>query len=576
MLACLTSAAIGQWVHELAGLSDEDQAWAHVKAAEGPTAASFQAGLSYLMEHGSPATLQKLTQVFLEAAAERDLEGSGLLDPLKILLKKLGPAADDFGRKFLATAKQASEEGARLQSAAYVALPPELLRRDALRAATQLKVVEQIALRRTVAPLLEEYAGARAEDRACFLPALRSALDDEEEGAGASAIYRAAASAPQECREELLMLLDRDAGAGRPDAPATLEIFRDPATRAAAESLLHDCFGLYATRLDPFPKLTIADLTAALVLLRLPPRERHSEVEMEGRWSHEAALATVAGTARPPAPDPSKVPKELTDRTLASWSDLAPVKILAALHELPEDRQMAVKSALEQKPVWARPLIDAQLRIDYLRPGCDPGLPLQRWVGRQFDGKLRGEILAELERQIREGHCYAVCIESAGPLSGLILSAKADFDWLGLTSLGRRYSLEGLENRPPPDFVLVSRFDFLRRKARGEDAAVMRPFWKDPAVDAAWRQELGGHFPLTAPVPDFTQNAAAVEKEKDALMTVGRPASYGNLLARAEKGEVPVILQFHFVLCFAAIFDDRRRSPPEQFPGAIPELPQAR
>lgn len=546
--------AIRTWVPGLAGKSDEEMAWAVVEATREGWNYQADEMLAYLVQHGSPATLERLQGKLLDPATWAAHWPSGFSDTLKVFIARLGPAARELGPKLIEVVKTVGDRKLRAQKDDPLPFT-KLIEATEAEHALRLRELAEVARQHSIPEMLAEYASAKPADRESLEAAMATALRVDGSGAGAAVIYRAAAVAPQKQKEGLLTLIRESRGGPIPAPAVNAAIFTDTATRNALVALLHDETAVSEPGLFFPTDSTIGSWTAETVLPgQLSPEEKEQWEAMETvlpvarRWGRGAALALVAGLPRPRPPDADLVPAEAANKLIDSWSDLAPAKIGAAFRELTDDQQLAVARALNRREAWPKPLVEAQLTLVHFQPGEDEAFPLAAWMGRRFDEKLRGEMLAELERQARHKHYYSLLVFAESPLSGLEIRLVEKPDALrSIYLMGARVG--AMDSLPRANELIDSIISYSPHPADFRRCIVARPLWIDEATSARWTEENPAKFPVALPLGSLRESTVAAPLAGFSRNTFSlEPAAYVRLLHRIEHGEPRAINNFRVLL----------------------------
>ncbi len=531
----------------LEGKSDEELAWLYLRSADSSEDEIFLRALGILVKNGTPETISKLREVFLDPAVWEGQAIEQLSAPLKEYVAKLGPEAEAFRDKLLAVVK-AEAATPREQEGA----DENYRKMMALQQAQQFKQLEQVLRPKTLANLLLEYVEAPGDEATALLDPLRLAAGENRNEAEKQLLQTAAKVKETDKRAQLLFLLMPGGLGGETSAKSPPPAPLDAATQAAAKELLADQSISHAFGRES----CVSDQTGfGLVLPRLDPATQNASQELYQRagsvateWMRAAARAIVEGQPIPPVPTgPDLKPEEVAELA-RQWAGLNGEQVLAAVKALPPNRQVGLIGALATAAKWEEPFVRAQLTLVEVKLG--PGTELRAAAarkGRAFDEKLRAELADSFREAALAGETLAATFTAAHPLAGLSLSVKKPEQKFKRGQFAQ-LSVPGLDGRPPVDAVVITVVRVMGRLEMGVEA--LTPLWKDAVITQSWA--AANKLP-TEPVKPSTPAPPSRVPRQDRRSD---PAALAALLTRMDHGDAAVLALFQFVQFASPLAED--------------------
>ena len=542
-----TRAAVAlAWLKTVAARSDEEMAWDYLRTASSTYDNEFRNGLSFLVEKGGPDTLVKLKEVFLDPAVWNSSSMDEMIRHTEKYVKR-APADAAFPDKLRAAVKAglAAEEAGN-RSSHFGLEAEEMNKQLAAQRSAQMKQIEQLFKPpQGVAEQLAEIVAMEETEALASFGAIEQSLAKRPLSEIEPPIFQAAAKAKPVALKwqmlELLLNVSMRSARGQPTqgTAAPPAVPGDAATREAMLDLLRDETTV-PDQNNPADFSKIGDM-ASWVLLGLHSsqapqndweRIQASVPHLAKKWMHTHALAIVGGQPLPPAPNAAKLAAGRAAALVTELGALPAAQVLAALDGKTPDEQLGLVVQLIGAADWPAAIAEAHLAVREVSGPKAADLGGAAWKGRRLDEKLAREIQTAVENAAAGGKFFVVNVSVGEPLSGLEISVH-EFPRMITEENFAAFGMPGLSGKPTPVahvYAAIESTDMSAKApdARGREARLGFPIWKDAAITRAWREEHGKPVEKTSKNDEddrrLSTNPASFERRLRACLSLQKDA----------------------------------------------------
>lgn len=359
---------IEEWAAEVKGLSKEAYVW-HLIEASTQSSMILVNCVQYLSEHGTPASMARLQEVFCQSEV---WDSYGTAIALESFLKKFSGDRDKLEKQILAALQfTRSQKQERIQTVTEAFHP---------------KSIEETM--RQISGMDEKKA---MQELSKLYRKLRSAAPEEAEKA---LLVGAAELSNPKLKRGIIQMIP-----GVLNQKLSL-IPKDPAAVAALRKLLADEETVTITTYEGSASMkigeTIAQQRVALCAPEKVPSNGPGSIErLRLGWMRQYVEAMISGSTAPEPLGSRKVPETRCWEIVTELGSLPAGEVVDKYRSYTPDEQIGVAQCLLGLNTWPESLIAARTCVKSTRPYTSgSAAPTPNWTGRKFDGNLRKEMEA--------------------------------------------------------------------------------------------------------------------------------------------------------------------------------------